>query len=78
MNRYTTEGFSNKIHLAHMFITYRVTRAQRSRHGLPAAYESDWKISSAARTMALLCESIKKTKNNILCIKGAMLRMIAF
>ncbi|KAG2227662.1 hypothetical protein INT45_004704 [Circinella minor] len=52
--KYTTEGFSNKIHLVHMFITYRVTRAQRSRHGLPAAYESDWKISSAARTMALL------------------------
>ncbi|KAI9266929.1 hypothetical protein BDA99DRAFT_507009 [Phascolomyces articulosus] len=52
--KYTTEGFSNKVHLVHAFITYRVTRAQRSKQGLPAAYESEWKVSSAARTMALL------------------------
>lgn len=56
--RYTTEGLRNKVHLVHAFITYRITRAQRSKLGLPAAYESEWRIRSGARTMAILCKCI--------------------
>ena len=56
--RYTTEGLRNKVHLVHAFITYRITRAQRSKLGLPAAYESEWRIRSGARTMAILCKCV--------------------
>lgn len=56
--RYTTEGLRNKVHLVHAFITYRITRAQRSKLGLPAAYESEWRIRSGARTMAILCKCL--------------------
>lgn len=65
--RYTTEGLRNKVHLVHAFITYRITRAQRSNLGLPAAYESEWRIRSGARTMAILCKCVFILVHRALC-----------
>ncbi|KAI9319384.1 hypothetical protein BX666DRAFT_2025682 [Dichotomocladium elegans] len=61
-SKYTLEGFRNKVHLVHAFTTYRINRAQRSKLGMPAAYESDWRIMSAARTMALLFATNQQTQ----------------
>ncbi|KAG2197883.1 hypothetical protein INT47_003552 [Mucor saturninus] len=51
---YPIKGFKSKIDLIHAFLSHRISRARRSQAALPTAYESDWKIASAARVMALL------------------------
>ncbi|KAF7726268.1 putative E3 ubiquitin-protein ligase [Apophysomyces ossiformis] len=52
--KYDTNEFSGKVDLVHTFLSHRIAHAQRAKVGLPAAYESDWKMASAARVMALL------------------------
>ncbi|KAI7863731.1 hypothetical protein BDF14DRAFT_1876193 [Spinellus fusiger] len=42
------------VDLVQTFLSHRITRARKSQQSMPAAYESDWKIASAARVMALL------------------------
>ncbi|KAI9476533.1 MAG: hypothetical protein EXX96DRAFT_301624 [Benjaminiella poitrasii] len=53
-SRYPVKHFQAKIDLIHAFLSHRISRARRSKLSLPTAYESDWKIASAARVMALL------------------------
>ncbi|KAJ2958616.1 hypothetical protein NQZ79_g5793 [Umbelopsis isabellina] len=50
----STPHLQKRINLVNAFITYRITKARRSAAGLPAAYESDWRVISGARVMALL------------------------
>ncbi|ORZ03377.1 hypothetical protein BCR43DRAFT_431240 [Syncephalastrum racemosum] len=50
---YPVNDFRDNVALVHAFINHRVNRAQHSKLGLPAAYESDWRMASAARVMAL-------------------------
>lgn len=52
-SRYPPKRFSSKIELIQVFLSHRLSRARRSPLPLPAAYESDWKIASASRVMAL-------------------------
>ncbi|KAG0192105.1 putative E3 ubiquitin-protein ligase [Apophysomyces sp. BC1034] len=47
--KYEINEFSGKVDLVHAFLSHRITHAQRAKVGLPAAYESDWKMASAAR-----------------------------
>ncbi|KAI7901092.1 uncharacterized protein BX663DRAFT_544279 [Cokeromyces recurvatus] len=54
---YSVKNFQAKINLIHAFLSHRISRARRSKLGLPIAYESDWKTVSAARVMALLFTS---------------------
>ncbi|KAI8087920.1 uncharacterized protein B0P05DRAFT_635143 [Gilbertella persicaria] len=51
---YPVKEFRLKIDLIHAFLNHRISRARRSQLSLPTAYESDWKINSASRVMALL------------------------
>lgn len=63
--RYPVDDFRDKIALVHAFINHRVNRARHSKLGLPAAYESDWRMASAARVMALfskLCFDVCHSK----------------
>ncbi len=53
---YPIKRFELKIDLIHAFLSHRISRARRSQLLLPTAYESDWKIASASRVMALLCK----------------------
>lgn len=55
---YPINGLQSKIDLIHAFLSHRISRARRSQLPLPNAYESDWKITSASRVMALLCKYI--------------------
>ncbi|CAM0135849.1 unnamed protein product [Umbelopsis sp. WA50703] len=51
---FSSPHLQKRINLVNAFITYRVTKARRSAAGLPTAYESDWRVISGARVMALL------------------------
>ncbi|KAL0088811.1 hypothetical protein J3Q64DRAFT_1731742 [Phycomyces blakesleeanus] len=62
-----TTQLSTLVNLVQAFVSHRITRARRSKLEMPAAYESDWKIASAARVMALLFRANHKSKNLALC-----------
>lgn len=52
---YPYKEFIAKIELIHSFLNHRISRARGNQLNLSASYESDWKMASAARVMALLC-----------------------
>lgn len=55
--RYPEHIFIKHIELVQKFMCYRINRALKSKRNLPMAYESDWKVKSAARVMALYCNN---------------------
>ncbi|SAM09499.1 hypothetical protein [Absidia glauca] len=59
--RYPSAVFVNKVDLVQKFMAHRINRAMKSKRDLPKAYESDWKVASAARVMALLFAANQKS-----------------
>ncbi|OZJ03288.1 hypothetical protein BZG36_03753 [Bifiguratus adelaidae] len=59
--RFDTVVFRKKVDLANAFITYRLSKALRAGKRFPDIYENDWRISSAARVMALLFAANNQT-----------------
>ncbi|CAO3587479.1 unnamed protein product [Absidia cylindrospora] len=51
---YSSNMFVKLVELVQNFMAHRISRALKSKRDLPKAYESDWKVASAARVMALL------------------------
>ncbi|CAG8475574.1 1330_t:CDS:10 [Acaulospora morrowiae] len=59
--RHPTAIFRKRVELVNSFITFRLAKQQRSASpGSAPAYETDWRISSAARVMALLFAANKQ------------------
>ncbi|RUS25861.1 hypothetical protein BC938DRAFT_471542 [Jimgerdemannia flammicorona] len=46
--------FRKRVELVNSFTTHYLAKAQRAGRSFPAAYESDWRVISAARVMALM------------------------
>jgi E3 ubiquitin-protein ligase HECTD2 len=46
-------------------MAHRINRAMKSKRDLPKAYESDWKVASAARVMALLCKLVQQRAGSV-------------
>ncbi|KAI9303959.1 hypothetical protein BJ944DRAFT_203547 [Cunninghamella echinulata] len=65
-SKYPENIFIKHIELVQKFMVYRINRALRSKRNLPMAYESDWKIISAARVMALYFASNQQVNRTVL------------
>ncbi|ORE10196.1 hypothetical protein BCV72DRAFT_302155 [Rhizopus microsporus var. microsporus] len=65
--RYPVKEFNAKIELIHAFLSHRISRARKSHMALPTSYESDWKMASAARVMALLFTANNQTNKVPIC-----------
>jgi E3 ubiquitin-protein ligase HECTD2 len=59
--RLSTDGFRKRIELVNSFITFLLNEQRNTGPGVPPDYESDWRISSAARVMALLFAANKRS-----------------
>lgn len=53
--RLSVNIFRKRIELVNSFITFLLNKQRNTSPRIPPDYESDWRISSAARVMALLC-----------------------
>ncbi|KAG9302135.1 hypothetical protein G9A89_020569 [Geosiphon pyriformis] len=60
--RHSTSTFRKRVDLVNAFITFRLAKQQRTPTPTPGSpiYKSDWRISSAARVMALLFAANKQ------------------
>ncbi|KAI8086138.1 uncharacterized protein BX664DRAFT_334999 [Halteromyces radiatus] len=65
-SRYSPATFVKQVELVQKFMAHRITRALKSKRDLPMAYESDWKVASAARVMALLFTANQKSSKTAL------------
>ncbi|CAO3612543.1 unnamed protein product [Cunninghamella blakesleeana] len=65
-SKYPEPIFIKHLELVQKFMCYRINRALKSKRNLPMAYESDWKVKSAARVMALYFASNQQVKRTVL------------
>ncbi|KAI8983636.1 hypothetical protein BDB01DRAFT_760698 [Pilobolus umbonatus] len=66
-SKYPPKRFSSKIELIQAFLSHRISRTMRSPLPLPTAYESDWKIASASRVMALFFAANNQSNKVPIC-----------